>query len=143
MLGFGKSTKRNCEPIVLEHAFELAFGIERSKHIWRKIGISPFTRNCLLDNNVALELIVLPDGSINLEADPSTLALIDCEKQNGKAIKLLNEGGFSGDVFRKYAPRKKAPKEVPLPNTRAQQDALSSVRYSSEQFILTKWRHSE
>ena len=104
LLVFGKSTKRNYERIVLEHAFELAFGIERSKHVWRKIGISSFTRNCLLDNNVAHGLIVLSDGSISMEADPSTLALIDYEKQNGKAIKLLNEEGFNGDVFRKYAP---------------------------------------
>ena len=87
--------------------------------------------------NWARELVVLPDSSINMEADPSTIALVDYEKQNTKAIKLLNKGGFNGDVFRKYAPRKKAPKEVSLPNTRAQQDALSSVRYSSEQFILT------
>ena len=90
----------------------------------------------MLDNNVALELIVLPDGSINMEADPSTLALVDYEKQNSKAIKVLNEGGFNGNVFRKYAPRKKAPPKVSLPNTRARQDALSSVRYSSEHFIL-------
>ena len=119
LLGFGKTTKTIYEAVVLEHTFELAFGIERSKHVWRKIGISPFMRNCLLDNNVAHELIVLPDGSINMEADPLILALVDYEKQNSKAIKLLKKGGFNGDMFRKYAPRKKAPQEVSLPNTRA------------------------
>ena len=55
---------------------------------------------------------MLPDGTIDLNADPSTVALVEFEKQNSKAVNLLIKGGFNGEVFRKYAPRKEAPKEI-------------------------------
>ena len=84
----------------------------------------------LYNKNVAHELIVLPDGSINMGADPSTIALVDFEKQNSKAINLLIEGGFNGEVFEKDAPGKKSPQEISLPNTRAQQDALTPMNSS-------------
>ena len=139
LLVFGKSSNRRLNDAVeLEHAFDRAFGVERSREVWRKIGISPFTRNCLQNSNVAHELIMLEDGTIDLEADPSTVALIDIERKNHAAVNALNEGGYDGDVFKKYAPRKKLQQVlVTTANTRARQDALSSVKYSSQHFILT------
>ena len=135
---FGKTSKRRGNEIVgLEHAFDKAFDIERSKDVYTKIGISPFTRKFLKNSHVAYELIILADGTIDLEADPSTVALIDMERKNHVAIKVLNDGGYDGEVFKKYARRKNVQQEVTIASTRARQDALSSVKYSSQHFILT------
>ena len=112
--------------------------MEKSKAIWSKIGINPYTCKCLQDSNVAHELIVLPDGSIDLDADPSTLTLIEEEKKITEAFNVLNEGGFNGDVFKKSASWKSARKEpVTKPNSRAQQDVLTSIKFPAQHFTLT------
>ena len=74
------------ENVVLEHAFDNAFSVEKSKAVWSKIGIDPYTRKCLQDSNIAHELIVLPDGSIDLNADQATLTLIVEEKKIPKLL---------------------------------------------------------
>ena len=102
MLVFGKRFGWN-ENGVLEHAFDNAFSVEKSKAVWEKIGISPFTRKCLQDSNIAHESIVLPDGTIDVDADPATIALIAEEKKSTKAVNILNDRGFNGDVFKQNA----------------------------------------
>jgi len=72
-----------------------------------------------------------------LDADPSTIALMDYEMKNNAAIKVLNDAGFNGEVFRKYAPRKAAVQIVTEPNTRARQNAIAGCKYSSQYFIVT------
>ena len=88
------------------------------------------------DSNIAHESIILVDGTIDLEADLSTIALVNFEKQNHAATKILNEGRFNSDVFKKYAPTKKTPQAVTAANSRAHQDTLSLVRHSSQHSIL-------
>ena len=100
---------------MLEPAFDNAFSVERSAAVWLKIGISPFTRKCLRDWKVGHELILLPGGtSIDLDVGPSSMALVELEEKKAKAIGVLNEGGFNGNVFGKYAPRKSTPSNVPI-----------------------------
>eukprot|EP00536_Pseudo-nitzschia_multiseries_P019285 jgi/Psemu1/59851/gm1.59851_g len=50
----------------------LVFGYKESlnRACWAKIGIAPFTRECLGDRNVAHELMTLANGMINVDADP-------------------------------------------------------------------------
>ena len=101
LLVFGKGSNDQNEDVLLENAFDKAFAVTKNKMVWEKIGITPFTRKCLSDSNVAHELILLADGTIDLDADPSTVALMDYEKKNNAAIKVLNDAGFNGEVFRK------------------------------------------
>lgn len=138
LLVFGNQENRY-EDVPLEKAFEKAFAVERSKGYWEKIKISPFTRRCLQDSNVAHDLILRNNGSIDLDADPIAVKLVLYEKMNGEAIKVLNDGCFYGEVFRKYAPRKPAAiTPLTVANTRAPQDAIAGVRYSSQHFVVTK-----
>ena len=70
------------ENVVLEHAFDNAFSVEKSKAVWSKIGINSYIRKYLQDSNIAHELIVLPDRLIlDLDADPATLTLIAEDKK--------------------------------------------------------------
>jgi len=55
LLVFGKRYGWD-EDVVLEHAFDEAFSIDKSKDAWSKIGISPFTHKCLEDSKVSHEL---------------------------------------------------------------------------------------
>jgi len=126
------------EDVVLEHAFDKAFSVDKSKDAWSKIGISPFTRKCLEDSKVSHELVMLPDGTIDLDTDPATVPLIAGEEKNTTAVGILNAGGFQGDVFKKLATQnftRKGP--ITEPNTRARQDDLASIKYAGQHFYLT------
>eukprot|EP00536_Pseudo-nitzschia_multiseries_P016234 jgi/Psemu1/45392/gm1.45392_g len=114
----------------LRSAYEEAFSPAASKACWRKIGVSPFTRNCLGDQNVVHQLMMLPDGSIDLDADPVTMQLLDLEFRNDNAIATLKEHGFAGEVFLKLAPRnyRKNSAKATLPNTRARQDQIQEAK---------------
>ena len=58
---------------------------------------------------------------------------------NAEAVRVLNNAGFNGEVFRKYAPRRRAGiTPLTLPNTRARQDAIAGVKYSSQHFVVTQ-----
>ena len=94
LLVFGKRAGWN-EDITLEPAFDNALSVDRSKVVWSKIRISPFTHQCLRDSKVGHELILLPDGTIDLETGPSSIALIGFKEKNNVAIDVLNSGGFS------------------------------------------------
>ena len=57
----------------------------------------------------------------------------DCRgEENTEVVNVLNDGGFNGNVFKKYASRKSARKEpITKPNSRARQDALVSIKLRS------------
>eukprot|EP00532_Pseudo-nitzschia_australis_P013819 CAMPEP_0168210622 /NCGR_PEP_ID=MMETSP0140_2-20121125/3272_1 /TAXON_ID=44445 /ORGANISM="Pseudo-nitzschia australis, Strain 10249 10 AB" /LENGTH=775 /DNA_ID=CAMNT_0008137243 /DNA_START=1493 /DNA_END=3820 /DNA_ORIENTATION=- len=138
LLVFGNQVNRY-EDIPLERAFEKAFSVERSKGYWEKIGISPFTRRCLCDGNVTHELVCRDDGSIDVDADPTSGNLIEYERMNAEAVKVLNNAHYNGEVFQKCAPRRQAViTPLTTANTRARQDAIAGVRYSSQHFVVTK-----
>ena len=100
--------------------------------------MSLFTRKYLEDSKVSQELIMLPDGSIDLDADPATRTLIDEENKNNATVDILNAGGFQGDVFKKFATQNFARKgPITEPNTRARQDDLASIKHPDQHFYLT------
>ena len=56
-----------------------------------KIGFEPFTRNCLESNKIRSEIVFLPDGTIDLEANPMTVVLVALKKKNEKVVAILNK----------------------------------------------------
>ena len=40
--------------------------------VWKEIGINPFNRNCLKDNKVKHEIVILEYGTMDVDADPLT-----------------------------------------------------------------------
>eukprot|EP00536_Pseudo-nitzschia_multiseries_P002952 jgi/Psemu1/6722/gm1.6722_g len=74
-------------------------------------------------------LMMLSDGSIDLDADPATVQLLDLEFRNVNAIATLKEHGFAGEVFLKQAPRNYGKNSIAtLPNTRARQDQIQEAK---------------
>jgi len=79
------------------------------------------------------------DGTIDVNSDPTTENLLLNERMNAEAVRVLNNGQFKGEVFRKYAPRRRvAITPMTVANTRARQDAIAGVKYSSQHFVVTK-----
>ena len=134
----GKADDEDGAPL-LRSAFDHAFAFETNRKIWRTIGIFPFNRQCLQDSNVSHKLIMLENGTIDLDADPSSISLILYEEQSATAAAALNAQGFNGDVFLEYAPRVSANRKIAVtcPNTRARQDAMTGAKYYSETFVVT------
>ena len=46
------------------------FGFDCNKKAWAEIGVEAFDRNCLQDDKVKHEVVTLPDGTIDIDADP-------------------------------------------------------------------------
>ena len=93
LLVFGGDYTNN-EGVVLCHlesAFDEAFSFERNQEVWKwkKLGFCPFTRACLLDAKVKHEVVLLADGTIDIEADPQSTILIEFEKENKEAVAEL------------------------------------------------------
>ena len=85
----GKADDEDGAPL-LRSAFDHAFAFETNRKIWRTIGIFPFNRQCLQDSNVSHELIMLENGTIDLDTDPSSISLILYEEQSATAAAALN-----------------------------------------------------
>merc|ERR1711971_509147 len=73
--------------------------------IWKELGYFPFTRQLLQDRKVKHEIVVLEDGTIDVDADPMTEVLLKYEEENEKAVRKLNAFGFNGNEFLKKAPK--------------------------------------
>ena len=67
---------------VLRNTFEETFGVNNNISVWKKIGINPFNRNCLKDNKVKHEIVILEDGTIYVETDPLTEKLLKIKIEN-------------------------------------------------------------
>eukprot|EP00536_Pseudo-nitzschia_multiseries_P011042 jgi/Psemu1/27677/gm1.27677_g len=80
----------------LQSAFEEGFAPAVNRACWEKIGIAPFTRKCLGDRNVAHEMMTLADGTIDVDADPKSVALLELEWRNQVAVQMLVDHGFNG-----------------------------------------------
>ena len=89
----------------LESAFDEAFSFDRNQEVWKKLGFYPFTRACLLDAKVKHEVVVLADGTIDLEADPLAHVLMRYENENKEAVAKINELGAAGHYLLKQAPK--------------------------------------
>ena len=72
--------------INLESAFDKAFGFECNLRIWGEVGVFPFNRRCLEDAKVKHKVVELPDGTIDLKADPLTENLLQIERPNKDSV---------------------------------------------------------
>ena len=141
LLVFGGNYEK--DGVVLCHlnsAFDIAFSFERNQEVWKKLGFYLFTRACLLDAKVKHEVVVLADGTIDLEADPLALVL-NCGMR--MKIKKRWQKLFSWVVpviiQLKEAPKLTAQRKkiaVTVPNTCERQDALGKASTAGAQFYL-------
>ena len=76
LLIFGGAVDDEGIDICLENAFEKSFGFQRNVNIWAEIGVNPFNRKCLEDTKVKHKVLELPDGTIDVDADP--LSSLSC-----------------------------------------------------------------
>ena len=130
--------------IGLRNAFEEAFGYVANKKVWKDIGVLPFNRNCLKDDQVKHHIVVLADGTIDVDADPLTKTPLSMERSNMGAVDFLNEMGYDGEKFRKRAPTINIAKLntcVTLPQTRERQDALLKASTAGNRFCATGGGH--
>ena len=124
----------------LQSAFDEAFSFDRNQEVWRKLGFNPFTRACLLDAKVKHEVVVLADGTIDLEGDPLSHLLMKYEQQNKAAVAKINQYGGSGNYLLKEAPRLSAQRKkiaVTAPMSRERQDLLGKASSAGAQFFAT------
>ena len=132
--------------IGLESAFKVAFGFERNIDIWRLIGISPFTRECLRDEQVRHDIMVDADGIVDVDADPLTEKLLQIELLNKGACCILDEHGCDGQVFRKDVLRVQSSEiAVTAPHSRERKVCHSGfyVTHQKLSLSLTKPRELE
>ena len=130
--------------IGLENAFGKAFGFERNRKIWAEIGINPFNRKCLEDSKVKHEVLELPDGTLDVDADPLTSKLLQIERLNRAAVSFLVANGYDGTVFSKCAPRQHRSQRniaVTAPRSRERQDRLAKASTASGRFVTTGGEH--
>ena len=85
------------------------------------------------------DIVVLPDGTIDIEADPLTTKLIIIEQENIKATNFLIANGYAGDQLEYPAP--KIPSKilsVTVPGSCEMQDELPKASNSGVYFLYTK-----
>eukprot|EP00536_Pseudo-nitzschia_multiseries_P000904 jgi/Psemu1/2092/gm1.2092_g len=100
------------------------------------------------ERNVAHEMMTLADGTIDVDADPTTIVFLELERRNRIAVKVLIDSRFNGKVYSKVAPRimLKNTLAKTQPNTRAHQDALqksssAGPRYNYQHIVNERIRH--
>ena len=77
-------------------AFVEGFSIDANLDFWKKCGAVPLTRSCLFSDMVRHEVLVEPDGTINVDIDPEGKMLADLEFQNKVCCNMLTLKGFDG-----------------------------------------------
>ena len=88
----------------LMNTFEETFGVSNNIDVWKEIGINTFNQDFLKDNKVKHDIVILEDGTINVDADPLTEKLLKIKIENTECIKFLNEGGFDGSQLFHHLP---------------------------------------
>ena len=121
-----------CGGYGLRNTFEETFGVSNNIAVWKEIGINTFNRNCLKDNKVKHEILILEDGTIDVDAHPLTEKLLKINRENIDCIEFLNEVGFDGSQFFHHLPVLDLTKEgnrisVTAPLSPARQDSLSKA----------------
>ena len=126
--------------VLLENAFQGAFGYDCNVKVWAEIGLQPFDRNCLRDNKVKHEIVISSDGTIDIDADPLAQKLAGIECLNKTATDLLLMHGYDSKVFKKCAPRSEAMTRqiaVTVPLSRERQDLLMNAATAGSRFYAT------
>ena len=71
------------------YAFTEGFSINANLNFWNKCGSVPLTRSCLLYDMVHHEVLVEPDGTVDVDTDPEGKMLADLEFQNKVCCNIL------------------------------------------------------
>ena len=106
------------------------FGFEKNIYIWKKLGFSPFTHKCLNDVQVRHEVLVEDDGTIVLTQHTMVVKLLAIEDIHRSAFSILDNYGFKGVVFQKYAPRVEASKVANV--------AVTAAGSRSRQYFISR-----
>jgi len=67
--------------------------------------VNPFTRKCLQDDKVKHKIVMQEDGTIDVDADPLSVKLLENEGMNKTSTALIDLHVLDGSVFKIYAPR--------------------------------------
>ena len=59
------------------YAFTEGFSIDAKLNFWKKCGAVPLTISCLLSDMVRHEVVVEPDGTVDVDTDPEGKVLAD------------------------------------------------------------------
>ena len=90
------------------------------------------------------EVLELPDGTLDVDADPLTSKLLQIERLNRAAVSFLVANGYDGTVFSKCAPRQHRSQRniaVTAPRSRERQDRLAKASTASGRFVTTGGEH--
>jgi len=95
-----------------------------------------------LDTKVKHELVILPNGDIDLTANPHSSILVEIENKNKEAVAALNAAGLDGDGFIQAAPKRKSEKKiaVTIPGSKERQDLIATAHTAGKKFIATGGR---
>ena len=70
----------------LRNTFEETFGVSNNIVVWKEIGINPFNRNSLKYNKVKYDIVILEDGTIDVDADLLTEKLLKIKRDITECI---------------------------------------------------------
>ena len=85
------------------------------------------------------KILVLPDGTIYIEAEPLTNKIISIEQENIEATNFLIANGYDGDQLEFPAPNIPSTRlSVTVTGSRKRQDKLSKASNDGMYFLYTK-----
>ena len=76
--------------------FTEGFSIDANLNFWMKCGAVPLTISCLLYDMVRNEVVVEPDGTVDVDTDPEGKMLAYLDFQNKLCCNMLTLKGFDG-----------------------------------------------
>ena len=82
--------------VACRDAFTEGFSIDAKLNLWKNVGAVPLTRSCLLSDMVCHEVVVEPDGNVDVYTDPEGNMLADLKFQNKVCCNMLTLKGFDG-----------------------------------------------
>ena len=126
----------------LRITFEETFCVSDNIYVWKEICINPFNRNCLKYDKVKHEIVILEDGTIDVDAYPFTEKLLKIKRENTECIEFLNEVGFDGSKFFHHLPVLDLTQEgnwiaVTFPLSRARQYALAKANTAGKRHAVS------
>eukprot|EP00536_Pseudo-nitzschia_multiseries_P004185 jgi/Psemu1/9438/gm1.9438_g len=92
-----------------------------------------------LNHIVAHEVTLLPNGSVDLTADPMMTKLLDLEVCNNTAVNYLLEYGLKGEAFAVKAPQNKEKEKIPStqPGSNKQTLKISKAKTAGQKFCIS------
>ena len=82
--------------VACRYAFTEGCIINANLNFWKKCGAVPLTISYLLSDMVHHEVVVEPDGTVDVDTDPEVKMLADLEFQNKVCCNMSTLKGFDG-----------------------------------------------